>query len=95
MAASVRPSSHWSAAMSLQVGLPLSQRTQGREGQAPHLCTVLMNNNFTTSLAQVAALFSPGEIRDVWVVEVEASEELGEVLVGPVSVGSHIPGGGE
>lgn len=54
-----------------------------------------MTNNFTTSLAQVAALLSPGEVCDVWVIEVEAPEELGEVLVGPVSVRNHIPGGGE
>lgn len=95
MDAPVRPCSHCCAIMSLHVVLPPTQGAQGREERAPHLCTVLMADNFTTSLALAAALLSPGEIRDVWVVEVEASEELREVLVGSVSVGSHVPGGGE
>lgn len=63
-----------------------------------------MAHHFTTSLPQAAAPggaehwcfeFSPGEICDVRVVEVEASEELGEVLVRAVSVRRDIPRGGK
>ena len=59
-------------------------------------------HRFTTSLPQAAAQggaehccfeLSPGEICDMRVVQVEGSEELGEVLVRVVSVRSDIPRG--
>lgn len=84
-----------------QGSLELRDHREG-EGRAPHLCTVLMARHFTTSLPQAAAQgeaehycfeFSPGEICDVRVVQIEASEELREVLVRAVSVRRDIPRG--
>ena len=71
-----------------------------QEGRAPHLCTAFTAHRFTTSLPRAAAQggaehccleFSPGKICDVRVVQIEASEELREVLVRAVSVRRDIP----
>lgn len=90
--------------MPFYVGFPSTQAPQEGVGRAAHLCTAFMARHFTTSLPQAAAQggaehccfeFSPGEICDVRVVQVEASEKLGEVLVRAVPVRRDIPRGGK
>lgn len=82
-----------------QGSLELGDHREG-EGRAPHLCAAFVAHHFTTSLLQAAAQggaehccfeFLPGEICDLWVVQIEASEELREVLVRPVSIRRDIP----
>lgn len=90
--------------MPLYMGLHQTRVHREREEHTPHLCSVLTAPYFTASPPQAAARggaelccfeFSPGEIGDEGVVQIEGSEEFGKVLVGAVSVRRDIPRGGE